>query len=206
MRSTLRVPIFAALMLLMVVAMGSSQTSTSAFQNDMRKLWEDHITWTRLYIVAATANLPEKDATAQRLLQNQTDMGDAIKPFYGAEAGDSLTALLKDHIMIATELIDAAKAGDTPKKDDAATRWLANADEIAAFLHGANPDNWPLEDAQSMMREHLDLTTTEVVAHLGQDWAADVAAYDRVHEQILRMADMLSAGIAAQFPDRFVDG
>ena len=206
MRYTLRVAILAALMVFTVVTLASGQTSKTAFQNDMRKLWEDHITWTRLYIVAATANLPEKDATAQRLLQNQTDMGEAIKPFYGDEAGDRLTALLRDHIMIATELIDAAQAGDTAKKDDATTRWQANADEIAVFLHGANPESWPLEGARSMMREHLDLTTAEVVAHLGQDWTADVAAYDRVHAQILRMADMLSAGIVAQFPDRFVAG
>jgi len=206
MRSALRAAILAAPMLLIGVASVPAQTSTAAFQDGMRRLWEDHITWTRLYIVAATANLPEKDATAQRLLQNQTDMGDAIKPFYGDEAGARLTALLNDHIMIATEVIDAAQAGDTARKDDAATRWQANADEIAEFLHGANPDNWPLEDARSMLRDHLDLTTAEVVAHLGQDWAADVAAYDRVHEQILHMADMLSAGIVAQFPDRFVAG
>jgi hypothetical protein len=32
---------------------------------------------------------------------------------------------------------------------------------------------------------------------------ADVAAYDVVHEHILMMADALSAGIIAQFPDRF---
>jgi hypothetical protein len=192
-------------LLLLAGASGPSmaQSASETLRDGMRKLWEDHITWTRLYIVAASADLPVKDATAQRLLRNQTDMGDAIKPYYGDEAGTQLTALLTDHIMIATEVIAAAKAGDAAAKDDAASRWQANADAIASFLNGANPDNWPLADAQAMMREHLDLTTAEVVAHLGQDWEADVAAYDRVHEQILRMADMLSAGIVAQFPDKF---
>ena len=121
----------------------------------MRKLWEDHITWTRLYIVSAVGGLADKDATAQRLLQNQTDIGNAIKPFYGDAAGAKLTALLRDHILVAAELIDAAKAGNKPKQDDATKRWFANADEIAAFLSGANAKNWPLADAKKMMHDHL---------------------------------------------------
>jgi hypothetical protein len=185
-----------------------TQTATAAlpatdFRNAMRKLWEDHITWTRLYIVSAVADLPDKDATTKRLLQNQTDIGNAIKPFYGDAAGDKLTALLKDHILIAAELIDAAKAGDTAKKEDATKRWSANADDIASFLSGANPKNWPLAEMKSMMHEHLEVTTAEVVARLKKDWTADVSAYEKVHEQILKMADMLSSGIIEQFPARF---
>ena len=90
--------------------------------------------------------LPDKDATAQRLLQNQADLGNAIKPVHGQAAGDKLTAPLKDHIMISTEIIDAAKAGDTAKKDEAANRWNANADDIATFLSDANPKNRPVAE------------------------------------------------------------
>ena len=181
----------------------SAEMDRSDFRAAMRKLWEDHITWTRLYIVSATADLPDKDATARRLLQNQTDIGNAIKPFYGDAAGTKLTGLLNDHITIAVDIIDAAKKGDNAKKDDAVKRWQANADDIAAFLSAANAREWPLAQTKKMMRDHLDATTAELVAHLQKDWAGDVAAYDRVHEQILTMADMLSSGIMRQFPAKF---
>ncbi|MGQ0602120.1 MAG: hypothetical protein ACT4QE_10555 [Anaerolineales bacterium] len=174
-----------------------------AFHDAMRKLWEDHVTWTRLFIVSAVADLPDTGPTAQRLLQNQTDIGDTIKPFYGDAAGEQLTTLLRDHILIAAELITAAKAGDTAAFEDARARWYANADEIAAFLHSANPENWPLDEMKAMMREHLDLTLEEAGARLNGDWAADIAAYDQIHEQILEMADMLSTGIIRQFPKEF---
>jgi hypothetical protein len=164
---------------------------------------EDHITWTRLYIVSAAADLPDKSATADRLLQNQADIGNAIKPFYGEAAGEQLTKLLRDHILIAAELIDAAKSGDTEAFDAANTRWYANADEIAAFLNSANPENWPLDEMKAMMHSHLDLTLKEAAAHLNGDYAADIAAYDEIHAQILEMADMLSAGIIDQFPKAF---
>ena len=173
------------------------------FQRAVRKLWEDHITWTRVYIIAALADLPEADAAAQRLLQNQADIGNAIKPFYGDQAGDQLTALLKDHILIAADLLGAAKSGDNVKFEDANTRWYDNADQIAVFLNSANPDEWPLSEMKAMMNDHLDLTLQEAVARLNQDWQADVAAYDEIHQQILHMADMLADGIIEQFPKSF---
>jgi predicted nucleic acid-binding protein len=173
------------------------------FRNAMRKLWEDHITWTRLFIVSAAADLPDKGPTTDRLLQNQVDLGNAVKPYYGDEAGEKLTALLKEHITTAAELVTGAKANDTAKMADANRRWYANADAIAALLSSANPKNWPLGEMKRMMHEHLDLTTAEVQARLKGEWSADVAAYERVHEQILHMADMLSAGIISQFSKRF---
>ena len=57
----------------------------------MRKLWEDHVTWTRLAVISLVAGTPDTEATVARLLQNQTDIGNAIKPFYGAAAGNALT-------------------------------------------------------------------------------------------------------------------
>ncbi len=184
-------------------AAASIPVSRAAFHDAMRKLWEDHVTWTRLYIVSAVAGLPDTQPTAERLLRNQTDIGDAIKPFYGDAAGERLTALLKPHILIAAELVGAAEAGDNKKVQDASARWYANADEIADFLSSANPGNWPKETLRKEMRHHLDLTLQEAQARIKGDWAADIVAYDAVHQHILGMADVLSSGIVKQFPRKF---
>ncbi|MGQ0766692.1 MAG: hypothetical protein ACT4OZ_13625 [Gemmatimonadota bacterium] len=177
--------------------------SQAQFHDAMRKLWEDHVTWTRLYIVSAVASLPDARATAERLLQNQTDIGDAIKPFYGEAAGERLTALLKPHILIAAELVTAAKAGKNADVRAISIRWYDNANEIADFLSTANPKNWPQAVMRNEMRHHLDLTLEEAQARLREDWKADIAAYDKIHDHILRMADVLSKGIVSQFPARF---
>jgi hypothetical protein len=169
---------------------------------DMRKLWEDHVTWTRLFIVSALADLPDKQATTDRLLKNQVDIGNAIKPFYGDAAGNKLSALLKDHILIAADIVADAKGNQTAKLETDKKRWVANADEISMFLSNANPKYWPAADMKAMMREHLDVTTSELMARINKDWAADIAAYEKVHEQILHMSDMLADGIAKQFPDK----
>ncbi|MDQ4132086.1 MAG: hypothetical protein M3179_02515 [Actinomycetota bacterium] len=172
-------------------------------RSDMRELWEDHVTWTRVVIISAAADLPDFQAAVGRLLENQEDIGNAIKPYYGETAGTELTRLLKDHIAIAGDLLVAAKAGDTSAQEDASTRWYANADDIARFLAAANPDHWPEPEMAKMMRTHLDLTLEEATARLTGDWAGDVVAYDRVMAEIRHMADMLTDGIVAQFPERF---
>jgi hypothetical protein len=184
-------------------APGGALQNRVAFNQDMRKLWEDHITWTRLFIVSAEAGLPDENATATRLFQNQIDIGNAIKPFYGDAAGNQLASLLHDHIAIAAQLIADAKAGNSTAVSNDSAAWYANANQIAAFLNSANPKNWPLATMQSMMKMHLDLTLQEAVDELQGNYSASVADYDKVHAEILSMADMLSSGIIAQFPQKF---
>lgn len=170
--------------------------------NGMRMLWTDHTVYTRLYLISALDDAPGTDAVAARLLQNQADLGDAIKPVYGDAAGDKLTALLKDHILIAVDIVDAVKANNTTAQADAEARWTANADEIAAFLSGANP-HWTEQALKDLLYTHLSTTKDELVARYTKDYAADVAAWDRVYDHILMMSDALSEGVIAQFPATF---
>jgi hypothetical protein len=185
------------------VEAASARQNRQDFHDAMRKLWEDHIIWTRGFIVSFAHDLPDLVPTRDRLLRNQDDIGDAIKPFYGDAAGEALSALLHEHILGAAALLDAAKNGTPAEVEEASAAWYANANEIAAFLSAANPRNWPLPEMQAMMREHLDLTFAEAAARLGGNYPGDIAAYDAVHVQILEMADMLSDGIIAQFPQKF---
>jgi hypothetical protein len=199
----------AALVLLRPAESGHAATTmpnaakTVTFTRAMDKLWEDHITWTRMVIVDFAAGLPDLKVAEARLLRNQTDIGNAIKPYYGAAAGNQLTKLLRTHILEAVPVLVNAKAGDKAKLTKALGAWYTNAHEIAVFLSKANPEDWPLDMTSKMMKRHLDLTTAEAVARLQGHWAADVKAYDQVHAEILDMSQMLSKGIIDQFPNRF---
>ena len=180
----------------------SASPASSQLHDGMRKLWSDHVVWTRLYIVSAVAGDASAQTAANRLLRNQEDIGNAIAPYYGAAAGTQLTNLLKQHILIAVDLVSAAKAGDQARVADADRRWHANANDIATFLSGANP-NWPKATVLAMLNQHLALTTQEATARIQGRWADDAAAFDSIFTQILGMADALSGGIVKQFPSRF---
>ncbi len=172
------------------------------FSRDMRKLWEDHIAWTRSWIISEAYATGGADADATRLLKNQEDIGNAIKPYYGEEAGNKLTELLKTHITTAVKLVQAAKAGDNTTMTATNDAWYANGTEIADFLADANP-NWSRDEVRSMMKQHLDLTKQEAVDILQKNHEAGVSDYDKVHDEILTMSDMLSSGIVKQFPEKF---
>jgi hypothetical protein len=186
-----------------VAVTAETTAKQAAFQDAMRKLWEDHITWTRLAIISFAHELPDLPATQDRLLRNQVHIGNAIKPYYGKAAGDELTALLKEHIVGAVALMTAAKAGDDALIKQRTGEWYVNGNEIAAFLHDANPRNWSRNAMRKMMRGHLDQTLSEAVNRLTGKYADDVRDYDQIHEHILMMADSLSKGIIKQFPKRF---
>jgi len=156
----------------------------------------------RDYIIAAVGDQPDAQAAAARLMKNQDDIGQAVALVYGAAAGQQMTSLLKDHITIAVELINAAKAGDKAAQQQADGKWHQNATQIADFLSKANP-NWPRATLVEMMNKHLSTTTDEVVARLTKNWDADVRAFDAVYDHMLMMADALSDGIIKQFPEKF---
>jgi hypothetical protein len=198
----------------------------------MRKLWSDHILWTHLYIVEAVERSPVSerlaavardlvgqigtsiggavslasagDAAAIRLLKNQEDIGNAIVPFYGADAGMKLTNLLRQHIMIAVELVAAAKKRDDAKFEENDRKWDENARQIAAFLGGANP-HWPERDVYDLLEQHLRLTKTSTTARLNKDWAGDVKALDDLMTEAMVIADTLADGLFLQFPEKFSD-
>jgi hypothetical protein len=164
----------------------------------LRKLWEDHITYTRNLIVSAIANLPDQEAVLQRLLKNQDDIGAAIKPYYGPAAGDHLASLLRDHILIAVDVVHAAAGGDQGAVQMQQQRWSQNGRDIAALLSSANP-NLPKALLEQMLQKHLDLTTKEAVSRLHGDWAGDIAAYDEGHDHMLMFSDVLADAISKQF-------
>lgn len=200
---------FAALSLLSISACEKDSVSPTEsakyfkFNAAMRVLWSDHALWTRNVIINIVDGTPGTTEAVNRLLQNQQDIGDAIRPYYGDAGADGLTTLLTEHITIAADLLTAAKNGDTDAFNAANDAWYANGESIAAFLNTANPEHFPLADWKSMMKTHLDLTLAEASARLTQDYPADITAYDQVYAELMMMADMLSEGIARQFPDKF---
>lgn len=167
-----------------------------------RRLWIDHVSWTRSYITSALASLEDKDSVAERLLKNQDDIGNSIKPYYGEEAGNKLANLLREHIQIAAQVVDAAKNGNKSDLEKYNKLWHDNADQIATFLSSANP-NYSNQVLKDMLYKHLDFITEQVTARLNKDWKSDIDAYDKGEDHMIMFADILVDGIIKQFPQKF---
>ncbi|KMY50004.1 hypothetical protein [Peribacillus loiseleuriae] len=173
------------------------------FENKFRRLWIDHVLWTSNYITSATtARAEDQKQVLTRLLKNQEGIGNAVKPVYGEKAGNKLTDLLKEHIVIAGKIVDAAKSGNEALVNQLNKEWYRNADEIAAFLSGANP-YLKNEDLKNLLYMHLKLVTNDLSASLAKDWNTRIVSIDEGITHIILMADTISAGVVKQFPDKF---
>ena len=171
--------------------------------NSLRMLWEQHDVWTRATIVSLVFALPDVDFVTKRLLRNPADFGQALRPYYGDRIASKFSDLLKNHLVIAADLVKASKAGDNKAASEAEKKWYANADEIAAFLGSINP-YWSEEDWRTMMHAHLSLVKAEAVNMLTKNYEAATSVYDEIERQSLEMADTMAAGIINQSPYRFM--
>src|SRR5438067_8360991 len=157
-----------ALVVFLAAPIGAAQKNihridaAATLRQDMRKLWTDHVVWTRDYIIAAVDDKPDAKSAENRLMKNQDDIGAVVGKYYGASAGGQLTSLLKEHIAEAGEVVKAAKSGNKTTLQQASAKWDQNAVQIAEFLSKANPNNWPRATLVDMMKKHLATTTTEV--------------------------------------------
>jgi hypothetical protein len=174
-----------------------------AFHDRMRALWEAHGSWTHMVIVSFVGRVRDLPAEEQVLLQNQVDIGNAVKPYYGAAAGNKLTKLLRAHILGAVTVLQAAKSGNKARLSRAESQWYANGRQIADFLHNANRRFLPAAAARTMMKIHLDQVIEQAVDELKGKYAAGARAFGPYIRHILDMADMISGGIIRQFPAKF---
>jgi len=168
----------------------------------MRKLWVSNAIWMREYIVNTIEADQSLDAASKRLAKGQDDIGRAFAPFYGAETGSKVTTLLRQHTSLVKEMIEASMAKDSAKLKEADKRWRANADSITTLLSTVNPTNWPMATIQPALVWSMNLTIAETNARLKKDYDTDVQTFDTILAQSLNLADMLSAGLIKQFPNK----
>ena len=180
--------------------LAAQKSSRLAYHDEWRKLWEDHITWTRVVIISILDDLAGTPAYTDRLLQNYEDMEAALKPYYGDEA-EVLGDLIQDHLVIAAQILQALDTGQPTQA--LIDSWYANGNDIAVQMNKMNPQFWPLAKTQQMWKDHLDATLAEAIDHFTGNFAGEVAAYDKVHDMALEMADFISNGVMKQFPSQF---
>ncbi|MEK4484361.1 hypothetical protein MHH81_02020 [Psychrobacillus sp. FSL H8-0484] len=171
-------------------------------KNLNRLLWEQHVYWTRMTITSLVFNLPDLQPVQERLLRNAPDMGNSIRPFYGDQIADRYTALIKEHLIIAAELVTAAIKGDTKTAEEKEKEWYRNADDIVKFLSSINP-YINREELKKMFYSHLALTKNEAVNMIQKNYKGSIDVFDRIEKEALEMADMISKAIIMQFPQSF---
>ena len=166
--------------------------------NTMRKLWSQHVYWTRFFIISTAEELQDLKYVTDRLLENPGDFAKVLRLFYGEKKANEFKKLLTEHLQIGGELVNADKDMNTSKADKLRKEWYANADDIAEFLAGINP-NWSRQKWKDMMYSHLSMTEKEAELRLKKGYPKDIQMFDSIEKEDLEMAAYMSQGIIRQF-------
>ena len=166
--------------------------------NEVRKLWSQHVYWTRFFIISTAEKLPDLKFVMDRLLENPDDFAKLLKKFFGEKTADKFQKLLTEHLQIAGELVNAAMNMNTAKADELRKKWYSNADDIAGFLSSVNP-YWSKRKWHDMMYSHLSMTENEAGARLKKDYLRDINIFDDVEKEALEMGDYMAQGILRHF-------
>lgn len=169
----------------------------------LRDLWIGHIFWVRNVVVARyDGNAAAAKAAEAQVVANAKSIAAAVEPFYGQAASDKLFGLLAGHWGAISEHIDATKQDSKAGQDAATRKLLANANEIADFLAGANP-NWPVGTLRGLLSAHgAHHLQQDQQLHDGQ-YDAEARTWAAMSAHMYVIADALADGLAAQFPDKF---
>jgi hypothetical protein len=165
--------------------------------NEFRLLWEQHVYWTRIVIMGIAFNLPDLDCSSSRLLRNAPDFAEVFCRYYGRKNANEFGGLIRDHLIIAANLVNAAKIGNIEEASRQECKWYENADDIVCFLNHINP-YWSVKKMKAMWYEHLGLTKDEAAAILTNRYCDSVEIFDQIEQEALMMADCFTEGILQQ--------
>ena len=165
--------------------------------NQIRQLWGQHVYWTRFFIISTAAELGDLEPVTNRLLRNPKDFAQLLTPIYGLKTAERFCELFTQHLLIAAELVNAAKNSEVDKVNSIRKRWYKNADEIAGFLSSINRC-WNEAKWKAMLYSHLEMTEKEATLRLQGNYTADIKEFDDIEDEALKMADYMFFGIINQ--------
>lgn len=183
----------------------AAKESTKAVElrQTLRDLWIDHIFWSRNVVLMTKMGSTQVAKVAEdNVVKNARSIANAMSPFYGQPAADKLFGLLAGHYGAVKQYMTASYAGDRAGKEAAAQKISANADQIATFLSGANP-NWPKATLMSLLTAHGGHHMAQIDAFANKDYASEAQIWQAMKEHMYTIADALASGIVKQFPKKF---
>jgi hypothetical protein len=182
---------------------GAVPAKVAATQAAERDLWVGHIFWVREVVRGlAEKNQAAADFAEKQVVANAKQLAGAIEPFYGKAASDQLFKLLAGHYTAVKAHATATVAGDAAAAKKAIADLTSNANEIAKFLSGANP-NLPEATLKSLLAAHGGHHVQQNQQFAAHDLAGEARTWDAMKSHVYTLADALIGGIAKQFPDRF---
>jgi hypothetical protein len=173
-------------------------------KQDLRDLWLGHIFLIQhVVLFNAKSDPAARDAADKQVLANAKQIANTVTPFYGEARSEQLFTLLTGHYAAVKEYSEATVAGNTSQQDTALARLAANADDIAVFFNGVNPDHLPKDTVRGLIAAHIAHHVLQINQYKKKDYAHLEETWPMMRQHVYLIADTLTTALAEQFPDKF---
>ena len=168
-----------------------------------RDLWIGHVFWVRNVAVETLAGNKTAAAAAENeVVANAKRIAASIEPFYGKGASDQLFDLLVGHYGAIKGYLEATVADSQSDQDAAMQSLTDNADEIAVFLSGANP-NLPRDTVRGLFLAHGGHHVQQIQQLHDRQYQQEAQTWEAMKGHMYVIADALAGALAKQFPAKF---
>jgi hypothetical protein len=157
----------------------------------LRKLFSDHGIFTSFVIHSIVDGTEDVNDMVKRILQNQVDIGNQLKPIIGEEKAKRLTYLLLQHIELASDVMKAAKSESKNVLVINKMKLFDNSRKVAEFLTSLNPEKLPLQATKEMFDMHNQFVIDMTVARLSKEFAKEIRLFDAYFNELLEMSDSI---------------
>jgi hypothetical protein len=173
-------------------------------KQSLRDLWLGHILSVQHAVLYnATNNLVKRDAAEKEVVANAKQIAITFTPFYGEARAEKLFTLLRGHYVAVKEYSEATVAGNTPQQDVTLARLASNADDIAVFFNGVNPDHLPKDTVRGLIAAHGAHHVLQINQYKKKQYAQLEASWPMMRQHVYVISDTLMSALVEQFPDKF---
>jgi len=173
-------------------------------KQDLRDLWLGHIFLIQhVVLFNAKSDPAAREAADKHVVANAKQIADTVMPFYGEARSAQLFTLLTSHYAAVKEYSEATVVGNTSQQDTALARLASNADDIAVFFNGVNPDHLPKDTVRGLIAAHVAHHVLQINQYEKKDYAHLEETWPMMRQHVYVIADTLTTALAKQFPDKF---
>lgn len=156
----------------------------------LRKLFTDHAVYMVFLLKGIVDLTSDTQVFLTRLLRNQVDIGDQLKPIIGTDNGNKVTAVLTKHIKLAGSVITAETENDR-NLNLIIQDLFTNSADVAQVLSSLNPQLLPYAATKQMFDIHNQFVIDMTVARINGDFNREQQLYDGYYNEILAMSDAI---------------
>ena len=170
--------------------------------NQMRRIWLENIFYIKFALLSIIYNLDNKTIAFKNLTQNVMNIQNVFSRYYSPEIAEKFANLIKNHILITLDIFNVIKKNDTKTLTNLESELRANSQEISNFLASINP-NFDKNKLNDMLNSHNMNIKNFAVLTKDKKYEQANDLFDKMKNEILMMADMLTNWIIMTFPNKF---